>query len=183
MFLRSCNKKDVSPIMLHDVTFDSQTHLSHTRGIKNGRLFDASDLMGFFCCFFFFFFLWDWLSNSAHKHWHRDLPWTLPHMYRLAHGALISSLRYICLFLHTQACSGMVISALSGGKPRKKHPMLSLSSNLNVIMQMSFAWSVRQCGHLESTLAVISSTRTQPLTSAADVCGHWTVRQCEGARI
>lgn len=35
MFLHFSSKKDVSPIRLHDVTFDSQTHLSHTREIIN----------------------------------------------------------------------------------------------------------------------------------------------------
>ena len=41
-------------------------------------------------------------------------------------------------------------------KGEKKHSMMSLSSNLNVIMQMSFSWSMQQYEHVESTLTVIT---------------------------
>lgn len=82
---------------------------------------------------------------------------------------------FTSVYFFTHKCAGKWVYQRSLGWGAKKHPMLSLSSNLNVIMQMDFAWSMQQCGHLESTLTVISYTRSQPFMSAANVYGCWTV--------
>lgn len=87
------------------------------------------------------------------------------------------------VYFFTHKCAGKWVYQRSLGWGAKKHPMLSLSSNLNVIMQMDFAWSMQQCGHLESTLTVISYTRSQPFMSAANVYGCWTVSKYESAFI
>lgn len=57
--------------------------------------------------------IWWFCLPLAHKHWRRDLRWTLPHKCRLAHATLTSSisasfsffLHYLCLFLHIWTCS------------------------------------------------------------------------------
>lgn len=166
--------------MLNNVTGDLQWDWVTHKNSKTMAVW-CSGYDGFVCL---------WCLKSAHKHWHRDLPWTHPHKYRLVHIKLTSSLGYslfhpplpLSISSHTNVqANGYISTHWVGGA--KKHPMLSLSSNLNVIMQMGFAWSMQQCGHLESTLTVISYTHSQPFMSAANVYGCWTVSKYESAFI
>lgn len=55
---------------------------------------------------------------------------------------------------------------------------LYLSSNLYVIMQMHFAWSMQRCGHLVSLWTVINYSPSRQSGSAVD--GFWlTAEQCD----
>lgn len=104
----------MSPQLCWIMSQEIYTQLSHTKSKTVDFWCVGSD--GFVCL---------WLSNSAHKHWHRDLPWTLPHMYRLAHASLISSLRFILPPLqlsvssHTNVQWNVYFSTQWGGKKRK----------------------------------------------------------------
>lgn len=111
--LHWCSKEDVFPIMLNNVTGDLRRNwVTHEKSKPMAVWCGGSD--GFVCL---------WLSKSAHKHWHRDLAWTLPHKCRLAHATLTSSLRFF-LFLpplplsvpsHTNVQSEWLFQHTSGG--------------------------------------------------------------------
>lgn len=84
LLLRGCSKEAVSSTMLNNVTGDLQWDWVTHKNSKTMAVW-CSWYDGFVCL---------WCLKSAHKHWHRDLPWTLPHKYRLVHIKLTSSLGY-----------------------------------------------------------------------------------------
>lgn len=96
---------------------------------------------------------------------------TSPGLSHTCRGSHTHFLHYSCVFPHTQAHRGMFISAVTGWG--ENTPCWTLSSNLCVIMQMRFAWSMRHCGHLESTLAAITCSRSHASASALDGFDCW----------
>lgn len=135
--------------MLNNVTGDLKCNLVTHEKSKTMAIW-CSESDGFVCL---------WLSKSAHNigmETFLGLSHTstgLHTQYSFPPSISFSFFfHYLFFFTH----KWIFQHSLGGSKRKKKHSMMSLSSNLNVIMQMSFSWSMQQYEHVESTLTVIT---------------------------
>lgn len=106
--------------MLNNVTGDLQWDWVTHKNSKTMAVW-CSGYDGFVCL---------WCLKSAHKHWHRDLPWTHPHKYRLVHIKLTSSLGYslfhpplpLSISSHTNVqANGYISTHWVGGGEKTSH--------------------------------------------------------------
>lgn len=104
LLLQCCSEEDVSSTMLNNVTGDLQRAWVTRKNSKTMAVW-CGGYDGFVCL---------WCLKSAHKHWHRNLRWTLPHKCRLAHATLTSSSGYSLFhpLLHLSASSHTNVQAI-----------------------------------------------------------------------
>lgn len=142
--------------MLNNVTRDLQRNwVTHEKSKTMAVWCGGSD--GFVCL---------WLSKSAHKHWHRDLPWTLPHKYRLAHAGLTSSLCFILpplplsVSLHTNVQSNVYFSTQWGEEEKTFHVEFIKQFECNYVNELCWIHAIMWTSGVHTVITSLIHSRS-----------------------